>query len=450
MSDGRDDRGRARPAGLGFARAADGRGRGAARRRRRRAGRSRRPARRPARARRSTCATAARRSAATTCEQAVAAVNEEIAPALSGLDAADQAAVDRRLIELDGTPNKARLGGNATIAVSMAVAHAAAAAARRAALALSRSGPTPRAAAAGDPDLRRRRACRAAGRRPGLHGGLPGRRELRRGAGVDRRGLSRRRPADGRGRQAQGRRRRGRLLAGLRDQRGGARDADAGDRARRASRPASRSRSRSTSPPRSSAATAATGSGSRAASSTATGMIELLLGWLERYPIVSVEDPLAEDDHDGFAAFTRAVGDRVQVVGDDLLVTDAARVRDAAGARRRQRAAGQAQPARHADRDQGGVRCRARRRLADDRLGALGRDRGRDDRPPRGRLGRAAAQGRLVRALRAHGEVERGAAHRGGARRRCPPPPAVPGLTLPVRARPRPPLLWLDRGRGCR
>ena len=47
-------------------------------------------------------------------------------------------------------------------------------------------------------------------------------------------------------------------------------------------------------------------------------MIELLLGWLERYPIVSIEDPLAEDDPDGFAAFTRAAGGRCQVVGDDL------------------------------------------------------------------------------------------------------------------------------------
>jgi enolase len=60
------------------------------------------------------------------------------------------------------------------------------------------------------------------------------------------------------------------------------------------------------------------------------GMIALLLGWLERYPIVSIEDPLAEDDPEGFAAFTRAVGDRVQVVADDLTVTDAERVRHAA------------------------------------------------------------------------------------------------------------------------
>ncbi len=59
-------------------------------------------------------------------------------------------------------------------------------------------------------------------------------------------------------------------------------------------------------------------------------MIALLLRWLERYPIVSIEDPLAEDDPDGFAAFTRAVGGRCQVVADDLTVTDAARVRAAA------------------------------------------------------------------------------------------------------------------------
>ena len=60
--------------------------------------------------------------------RAVGHVNGEIARAVTGLDAADQAALDRRLIELDGTPSKSRLGANATVAVSMAVAHAAAAA----------------------------------------------------------------------------------------------------------------------------------------------------------------------------------------------------------------------------------------------------------------------------------------------------------------------------------
>src|SRR4051794_697245 len=63
--------------------------------------------------------------------RAVASVNGPIAKALAGLDAADQAAVDGALCALDGTPNKAKLGANATCAVSMAVAHAAAAAAGR-------------------------------------------------------------------------------------------------------------------------------------------------------------------------------------------------------------------------------------------------------------------------------------------------------------------------------
>ena len=57
---------------------------------------------------------------------------------------------------------------------------------------------------------------------------------------------------------------------------------------------------------------------------------DLLAGWIDRYPIVSVEDPLAEDDATGMRRFTAAVGDRVQVVGDDYLVTDAARVEHAA------------------------------------------------------------------------------------------------------------------------
>ena len=58
---------------------------------------------------------------------AVANVNGEIAGELDGLDALDQEALDRTLIELDGTPNKGRLGANAILGVSLAVAKAAAA-----------------------------------------------------------------------------------------------------------------------------------------------------------------------------------------------------------------------------------------------------------------------------------------------------------------------------------
>jgi enolase len=59
--------------------------------------------------------------------KAVENVNGAIAKAVGGMDAADQLALDRRMIELDGTPNKARLGANAILAVSMAASRAAAA-----------------------------------------------------------------------------------------------------------------------------------------------------------------------------------------------------------------------------------------------------------------------------------------------------------------------------------
>lgn len=59
--------------------------------------------------------------------KAIANIQEEIAPVLLGADVFDQAALDRKLIHLDGTPNKSRLGANAIVAVSMAAANAAAA-----------------------------------------------------------------------------------------------------------------------------------------------------------------------------------------------------------------------------------------------------------------------------------------------------------------------------------
>jgi enolase len=57
---------------------------------------------------------------------------------------------------------------------------------------------------------------------------------------------------------------------------------------------------------------------------------EMLLGWCDRYPILSIEDPFAEDDDKGFEHFTAAVGKRIQVIGDDYLVTSASRVSEAA------------------------------------------------------------------------------------------------------------------------
>jgi enolase len=63
-----------------------------------------------------------------------------------------------------------------------------------------------------------------------------------------------------------------------------------------------------------------------------TAMIEMLSGWCQRYPILSIEDPLSEDDTEGFAAITKELGGRMQVVGDDYLVTDASRIALAATA----------------------------------------------------------------------------------------------------------------------
>jgi len=64
------------------------------------------------------------------------------------------------------------------------------------------------------------------------------------------------------------------------------------------------------------------GGGSR----DAAGMVELYGEWAEKYPIVSIEDGLAEDDWDGWARLTEALGSRVQLVGDDLFVTNSERL----------------------------------------------------------------------------------------------------------------------------
>jgi enolase len=62
---------------------------------------------------------------------------------------------------------------------------------------------------------------------------------------------------------------------------------------------------------------------------TSDEMIEFWKDWVEKYPIVSIEDGFAEDDWDGFKRFVAVAGNRVQIVGDDLLVTNPARIRKA-------------------------------------------------------------------------------------------------------------------------
>ena len=62
------------------------------------------------------------------------------------------------------------------------------------------------------------------------------------------------------------------------------------------------------------------------ATRTADEMVELFADWTERYPIVSIEDGLAEDDWEGWATLTREIGGRIQLVGDDLFVTSTERL----------------------------------------------------------------------------------------------------------------------------
>ncbi len=259
---------------------------------------------------------------------AIAAVNDEIAPALAGLDAADQAAVDGRLIALDGTPDKTRLGGNACIATSLAVAQAAAAAAGQPLWRHLR----PEATTLPLPEIQIFGGGAHAGRRvdiqdfmivcPGASSfaqALMWTAEVYRAAGqlmadagklagvADEGGFW---PAFDTNEEALGMLVRAIEKAGLRPGEDVAISLDV--------------------------AASEFGRGGlyrlglEGRELDSEGMTLLLLGWLERYPIVSIEDPLAEDDLDGFAAFARAAGERVQIVADDLTVTDAARVREVA------------------------------------------------------------------------------------------------------------------------
>jgi enolase len=64
------------------------------------------------------------------------------------------------------------------------------------------------------------------------------------------------------------------------------------------------------------------------ASRTSAELIAFYAAWLDKYPIVSIEDGLAEDDWDGWALMTRTLGKRIQIVGDDIFVTNMSRLKD--------------------------------------------------------------------------------------------------------------------------
>ena len=261
--------------------------------------------------------------------RAVAHVNGEIFRAVTGLDAADQATVDRRLIDLDGTPSKSRLGGNAIVAVSMAVAHAAAASAGQP---LYRYLGGPDAQTLPLPQIQIFGGGAHAGRRVDVQDflvvcpaatsfaqALDWTADVYRAAGALMKDAG--------------------TLQGVADEGGWWPAFSTNEEALEMLVNAIE---RAGFTPGSQVAIALDVAASEFGRGgkyklaledkelDSDGMVKLLSGWIRRYPIVSVEDPLAEDDDVGFAAFTHEVGKRVQVIGDDFLVSKASRVREAA------------------------------------------------------------------------------------------------------------------------
>lgn len=258
--------------------------------------------------------------------RALAAVNGEIDAALEGADADDQDAVDAALIALDGTPNKSRLGGNATVATSMAVAHAAAASDG---VPLWRRLGGMRAHTLPLPEIQIFGGGAHAGRRVDVQDFMV----IATGAADYEQTLdwtARVYLAAGRLMAAQGK------LQGVADE-GGFWPAfdtneDALDMLVRSIEAAGLTPGDEVSISLDIAASEFGKAGQyrlglENRSLDSDGLSEMLVGWVDRYPIVSVEDPLGEDDEAGLVAFTAAVGDRIQIIGDDYLVTNADRVR---------------------------------------------------------------------------------------------------------------------------
>jgi len=254
--------------------------------------------------------------------KAVANVNEIIAPRLAGLDSSRQPEIDRLLIDLDGTPNKARLGANAILGVSQAVARAAAmscglplysylggAAARHVPvpmmnvinggkhadssldfqefMIMPRGAPNfaeaLRYGAETFQALKRLLQERGHSTAVGDEGGFAPQLESNEAAcelivaAIERAGY-----------------------------RPGADIAIALDPAASSFFEGGKYRL----------------TRSRQGEKTTAEMTALYQTWLDRFPIVSLEDGLAENDWDGFRALTEALGKRIQIVGDDILVTN--------------------------------------------------------------------------------------------------------------------------------
>jgi len=259
-------------------------------------------------------------------EKAVAAVLSELAPAVIGLNADDQRLVDQALLDCDGTPDKSRLGANAILGVSLAVAKAASDAAG---LPLFRYLGGPNAHILPVPMMNIVNGGAHADTGVDVQEfmvapiGAPSFREaLRWGAEVYHSLKS--------VLKKQG------LATGLGDEGGFAPDI-AGTRAAldlisSAIEGAGFALGTDVALALDVAATefytAGTGYAFERETRTAEQMTEFYTGLLAAYPLVSIEDPLSEDDWDGWVSLTTAIGDRIQIVGDDLFVTNPERLEE--------------------------------------------------------------------------------------------------------------------------
>jgi enolase len=256
-------------------------------------------------------------------EKAVTAVLDEIGPELLGFEASEQRLVDQALLDLDGTPNKERLGANAVLGVSLAVARAAADSAE---LPLFRYVGGPNAHLLPVPMLNILNGGAHADSNVDIQefmvapiGGGTFRESLRWGAEVYH-ALKSVLKEKG-------------YATGLGDEGGFAPDLpsnrDALDLIAVAIEKAGFTVGRDVALALDVAATEFFADGAytfEGATRTAEEMSAYYAELVSAYPLVSIEDPLAEDDWAGWAALTAAIGDRVQIVGDDLFVTNPERL----------------------------------------------------------------------------------------------------------------------------
>ena len=260
--------------------------------------------------------------------QAVANVNGEIANALHGLDALDQAGADKVLIELDGTPLKSRLGANATIAASLAIAQAAAVSQ---ALPLWRYLSNGQAVSLPMPQIQIFGGGAHAGRRVDIQdflvipiGAQSFDEALVMVANVYH--------AAGRLMEQRGKRH------GVADEGGWWPDFSSNEEALQTLTLAIETAGYRHDQVAIALDIAASEFGRHGSYTlgldkhvyTSEEWLSVLVRWINTYPIISIEDPFAEDDTPGMQAFTHAVGERIQVIGDDYLVTSAALIEAAA------------------------------------------------------------------------------------------------------------------------